>query len=1257
MSVDERPDLSPDDLSSREDLAGALTVLRERQGMTVRDVAHAAGLPVATVGGYLSGRHLPPLATVGQFTRVLTSLGVGSDDLPAWVAAVNRLRRAPGRRSTATPAPYRGLAAYQREDAALFFGREVLTDTLVARVTGNPPTPLVVIGSSGSGKSSVLRAGLAARLGERGVPVVVITPGAHPLATLEQVRDTGGPGDRTVLVVDQFEEVFASERTPAETLIFLDRLDAIHRDGAVVVIGLRADFFDRALELDLLAHWLGENQVLVGPLTLEALRRVVVEPARAVGIEVEDALLDVLLSDATTGSPSPTGAGLDPGVLPLLSHALYVTWLTSSGRRLTLAHYREAGGLAGAIAKTAEEVYESLTEAQRGAARRTLLRLVRVRDGAPDTRRPADRAEFTAQASLDVVAACVDARLLTSDRGHVQLAHEALINAWPRFRVWLAADRDGLRTHGRLTEAVDHWLVAGRDPDLLYRGSALEVALSWVAGSDGNHELTAVEREFLEQSTAADAVRVLARRRSALRLRALAAGLGALALSTGGLATATVVQSRAVGRDRDLAVSRQLAVTSQSLAGTDTALAVQVAVAAYRTADTVEARTALLSASGRTQVARLAQTHSIVNSLDVSPDGSVVALATDASTLVLWSTGVPARRIASVTVPDKSLYAVSFSAVGHLVAVGGDGGRLEVWSVADPSHPVRIVVTGADVGGTIYDVAFSADGTTVAAAASDGTVHLWTIGSDDAVTPAGSLPALGGTAQAVAVSRDGRVVAEGGSQGAVALWDVADPSHPVQLGATFAAADGPVTSVAMSPDGHLLAVGARDSRVHLWSISDRAHPTAGRTLTGPTSWVNHVRFSADGTFLGAASSDKRVWVWDVATGAVIRSLVTPTTGIAVGWAPDGADLFSSGADGVLREWTFPGPTLSGFSSIPGEGVFGAHVLAAATTDGVRLWDATHPDDPTLLSLAPPPGKARLDGAVAVSDVLHLVVAGDTSGAVHFWDISDPKAPRYLTSVQAHTDWVESVSFDASGTRMSVTSDDASITLWDLSHGVPGAPTSRLGDLGGMVYSAAFSPDARTMVASVLSGHVLMIDVSDLAHPRVIGAPITGPVGYVYSAAFSPDGHTIAAGGNDGSIWLWDVRDPARPTPLGTPLVWADGYAANLAFSPDGRLLAAAMTDGTVRLWDVATPSRPVRWASLDGISGSVYGVAFSPDGAFVSGAGADKTVRIWDTSLSAARATVCASALHGVPISATEWSRVVGDVPFSEPCGSVSVAR
>ncbi len=166
--------------------------------------------------------------------------------------------------------------------------------------------------------------------------------------------------------------------------------------------------------------------------------------------------------------------------------------------------------------------------------------------------------------------------------------------------------------------------------------------------------------------------------------------------------------------------------------------------------------------------------------------------------------------------------------------------------------------------------------------------------------------------------------------------------------------------------------------------------------------------------------------------------------------------------------------------------------------------------------------------------------------------------------------LDAVGFDTTGTRMAVSSDDASVTTWDLSGALPTAPTGRIGNLGGFVYAVSFAADDTTLVASVLSGHADLIDTGDLAHPRLLGQQLTGPQGYVYSAAFSPTGHVVAASGNDKTIWLWDVTDPAHPRALGQPLVWADGYATNVLFSPDGRMLAAGMTDGTVRVWDLTT---------------------------------------------------------------------------------------
>ncbi|KGM14833.1 hypothetical protein N867_15100, partial [Actinotalea fermentans ATCC 43279 = JCM 9966 = DSM 3133] len=505
------------------------TALRQARGLTVREVARESGLPIATVGGYFSGRHLPPLATLPQFVRLLTVLGVDDDALGTWTDVVNRMRRAPGPRPGDAPVPYRGLVTYQAEDADYFFGREELTANLLARVTGAPTTPIVVVGPSGSGKSSLLRAGLAARLTAKGRRVVVVTPGPDPLGAL---GDAGAlaPGD--VLLVDQLEELFTGGHERAEVDTLVARLTTLHDAGTCVVVGLRADFFDRALETPGLATWLTANQVPVGPLSAEALRRVVVEPARVAGIEVDEALVEVLLAEAT-GRSGSNGTALDAGALPLLSHALYAAWLASSGRRLTLAHLKEVGGFAGAIAQTAEQLHDALGPAERVVERATLLRLVHVHESATVTRRAVPAEDLSASEVRGVVEAYTRARLLTSDRGNVQLAHEALLVAWPRLAGWVEESRDGLRIRSRLGTAARTWHESGRDPDLLYRGSALEQAMSWVTGPAAPAGLSAAESAFLDESTAAATRAARARRRSARRLRLLAAGLAVLAAATG----------------------------------------------------------------------------------------------------------------------------------------------------------------------------------------------------------------------------------------------------------------------------------------------------------------------------------------------------------------------------------------------------------------------------------------------------------------------------------------------------------------------------------------------------------------------------------------------------------------------------------------------------------------------------------------------------------------------------------------------------
>ncbi|MGI5505944.1 hypothetical protein [Lentzea sp. CA-135723] len=819
--------------------AGDLRKLREKAGTpSYRALASRAHYSAATLSDAAGGKKLPSLAVTLAYAKAC-----GGDE-EEWEQRWRAIAAPP---EPAGESPYVGLKAFQQEDAARFHGREKLTAKLTD-LTGTRPF-VGVFGASGSGKSSLLRAGLLPNLPS----ALIFTPGPQPRdeCAVRLARLTGHSAvvlhaelddpralnliirqhdEHLVLVVDQFEEVFTLA-SPEQRDWFVQALtQAPH-----VVIGVRADFYGHVGRHPELVEALEGAQVLVGPLTTEELRRAVVEPARHVGATVESALVTRLVADV---------AG-QAAALPLVQHALVETWHRRRGMTLSLAGYEEAGGVEHAIARTAEAVYEELTEDQRHATRKTFLRLIALGDGTEDTKRRANREDLDA----DVLERLATARLVTLTEQHAELTHEALIRSWPRLRDWIAEDRETLRVHHRLTEAARNW---DGDRDALYQGARL-AQIAELSPQD----LTGDEREFLTASQAEG-------RRRTRRARAVVAVLSVLVLLLAGTVVFAMRKADEAADQRDIAIAGTAATEARWLARLpmDTGRAVRLALAVHRVAPSDSSRDLLLGADAAIRQRQFQQGH---RRITAKANGGRLFLAeSEHEGTVLWD--VETDRFAGA-LPDvpivisdddrRAVIAETDSRFG-LYGIAPTG---EVERLADlPAHDISSVVTrdGVDyVAGLVHED----DEATPRVWVHDGEGHV------EEIDPPGE-----GPAHSARLSPDGGLLAvERGTGAGVELWRF-DGSELHRAGgfASRATIAGP----RFSPDGRLLLMATPTSAsATVWDVSDPANPVHWADFQDQFAHnqVPMIKFSPDGRQV-ALSTARTVDVWDIARRDAPRRL-------------------------------------------------------------------------------------------------------------------------------------------------------------------------------------------------------------------------------------------------------------------------------------------------------------------------------------------------------------------------------------------------
>ncbi|MEA5551842.1 CHAT domain-containing protein [Anabaena cylindrica UHCC 0172] len=1079
--------------------------------------------------------------------------------------------------------PFLGLYPFREKNREFFFGREQLISQLQEKLTEH--NFLAVLGASGSGKSSVVLAGLIPLLQEKqpGLVMAYMTPSNQPIEklqiTLSQVKDQS-----SILVIDQFEELFTLCTDESMRVAFIQQLLKLTQHQKVVIT-MRADFWGECAPYRQLKELMETRQKLIGPMDTSELRKAMEMQAAQVGLRFEVGLSNTILDDVQG----------EPGAMPLLQHALLEMWKRRHGRWLRAEEYAAIGGVRKAIAQTADDVYHTLSLPEQEQVKNIFIRLTRLDENAlqgenhRDTRRRVGLDELVpAGGDLTLIKELVNrlagegARLVvtsvdgSTNREEVEVAHEALIRHWPRLLNWLDENRTNLQLRETIRQAALEWEQEQKDENyLVHRGGRLEDAqvLSKQAGFLNQLEADYVnacvelrQRQEKEQE---------ARRRREVRT----------AWGIAGSAVVALIVSTGLGlwalREKQTAEISQAEVNSQySLSLLEDNQDLDALVEVIKAGNILKAKNktqpvvmkALQKVVYGVRERNVFKHENAVKSVIFSLDGKTLISAGDDKTFKLWD--LNGNVLQTFSGHEDGITSVVFSPQGNTLASVGKDKTVKLWDLKG-----NLLLTLSEDKHQIETVVFSPDGEILASVGKDKTVKLWDLKGKLLKT----LSWPNDQVKMVVFSPKGHNLATVSNKNIVKLWDLRG-----NLLQTFSG-DEMVTNVVFSPDGQTLATASEGKTVKLWDLKGKQL----RTFKGHEDKVTTIIFSPDGQTLATGSEDTTIKLWDVKTAKKLQSFNRHQALIKnVIFSPKGDILASVSDDKTVKLWDLQGNELQtlkdqefGFSSV----VFSpdSQYLASASDDKtVKLWDLKGKQLQILKG-----HQQGIRSVVFSPDGETLATASDDK-TIKLWDLNGQE----LQTLKGHQQAVRSVVFSPDGQRLATASNDKTVKIWDLNNG---KVLQTLTGHQNKVTSVVFSPDGQRLASASDDKTVKLWDLKGN-----LLQTFKGHKKQVIGVVFSPDGQRLASASYDKTVKLWDLNN-------GKVLQTLTGHqnkVTSVVFSPDGQRLASASDDKTVKLWDL----KGNLLQTFKGHKKQVIGVVFSPDGQRLASASYDKTVKLWD---------------------------------------------